>query len=95
MNIKSFRGLEEIYPEKIEGTDSWYYGQWTPCSEAYEVPSFANKYPGTRLYLIQYPSGKVFEPIKQEKNVFLEIPSYEYIEDSFGIIRYDFNKKIL
>ena len=40
MNIKTFKGFEEIYPEKVDGTDSWYFGQWTPCSEAYEVPEF-------------------------------------------------------
>lgn len=93
MNIKIFKGFEDIYPEKIDETDSWYYGQWTPCSEAYEVYDFKNKYPGARLYFIEYPSGKVFEPIKQEKNVFLERPVYENKDNSFGIIRYDFNKK--
>jgi len=82
MNIKTFKGFEEIYPEKVDGTDSWYFGQWTPCSEAYEVPKFKNKYPGTRLYFIEYPSGKVFEPINQEANVFLERPVYEYKDNS-------------
>ena len=95
MNIKTFKGFEEIYPEKVDGTDSWYFGQWTPCSEAYEVPEFKNKYPGTRLYFIEYPSGKVFEPINQEANVFLERPVYEYKDNSFGIIRYDFNKEVI
>lgn len=95
MNIKTFKGFEEIYPEKVDGTDSWYFGQWTPCSEAYEVPAFKNKYLGTRLYFIEYPSGKVFEPIKQEINVFLERPSYEHKDNSFGIIRYDFNKEVI
>lgn len=95
MKIKIFKGFEDIYPEKICETDSWYYGQWTPCSEAYEVPDFKNDYPGTRLYFIEYPSGKVFEPIKQEKNVFLERPIYDHKDNSFGIIRYDFNREII
>ena len=95
MNIKIFKGFEDIYPEKIAETDSWYYGQWTQCSEAYEVYNFNNNYPGTRLYFIEYPSGKVFEPIKQEKNVFLERPVYDSKDNSFGIIRYDFNKEII
>lgn len=95
MNIKTFKGFEDIYPERIDGTDSWYYAQWTPCSEAYEVPDFKNKYPGTKLYIFEYPSGKVFEPIEQEKNVFLESPVYEHSDCSFGIIRYDFNKKVI
>ena len=29
--------------EKLDETDSWYYGQWTPCSEAYEVFDFKNR----------------------------------------------------
>lgn len=95
MNIKIFKGFEDMYPEKVEGTDSWYYSQWTPCSEAYEVPYFKNQYPGTRLCFFEYPSGRVFEPIKQEKNVFLERPVYDYRDNSFGIIRYDFNKEIV
>ncbi|MGO4961757.1 hypothetical protein ACTQ5X_08440 [Jeotgalibaca porci] len=95
MNIKTFKGFEDIYPEKVDETDSWYYAQWTPCSEAYEVPDFKNKYPGTRLYFIEYPSGKVFEPIKQGKNVFLERPVYEHKDNSFGIIRYDFNEEVI
>ena len=95
MNIKMFKGFEDIYPERIDETDSWYYGQWTPCSEAYEVPDFRNEYPGTRLYFIEFPSGKVFEPIKQEKNVFLERPVYECKDNSFGIIRYDFNNQVI
>lgn len=95
MNIKIFKGLEGIYPEKVDETDSWYYGQLTPCSEAYEVPDFKNNYPGTRLYFIEYPSGKVFEPIKQKKNIFLERPVYESKDNSFGIISYDFNKEVI
>lgn len=94
MNIKKFRNFEDIYPEKIEGTDSWYYGQWTPCSDPEDVPDYKD-YPGTRLYFFEYPSGKVFEPIKQEKNVFLDRPVYESKDNTFGILKYDFNKKIV
>lgn len=95
MIFKIFKGFEDTYPEKVEGTDSWYYAQLTPCSEAYEVPCFKGEYPGTRLYFFEYPSGNVFEPIEQEKNVFLERPVYEYKDNSFGIIRYDFNKEVI
>lgn len=95
MNIKIFKGFEDIYPEKVDGTDFWYYGRWTPCSEAYEVPDFKNKYPGTRLYLIEYPSGKIYEPIKQEENVFLESPVFECQDNSFAILRYDFNTEVI
>ena len=48
-----------------------------------------------KLYFIEYPSGKVFEPIKQEINVFLERPIYQHKDNSFGIIRYDVNKEVI
>lgn len=40
-------------------------------------------------------TGKAYEPIKQEKNVYLEAPVYDKASNSFGILRYDFNKRIL
>lgn len=95
VNYKIFHGFEEIYPENVKGTDSWYYGQLTPCSEPSEVITYNGNYPGTKLYLISYPSGEVFEPFPQEKDVFLEIPVYERASDSFGILRYDFKNNIM
>lgn len=95
MDIKIFKGFEDMYPERIDGTNSWYYAQWTPCAEAYEVPNFKNMYPGTKLCLIEYPSGKIFKPIKRERNVFIERPVYEHKDNSFGLIRYDFNKEVI
>ncbi len=95
MEIKTFKGFEEIYPERFDETDSWYYGHWSPCAEAYEVPAYNNQYPGTRLYFFEYPSGRVFEPLKQQPNVFLSRPVYEQKDNSFGILRYDFNKEII
>lgn len=95
MEIKIFEGFEDIYPKKVEGTNAWYIGKGDLCSEPCEVPTFKNKYPGTKLYFIEYPSGKVFEPIKQEINVYLESPVYENKDNSFGIIRYDFNSELI
>lgn len=91
MEFKIFKGFEDIYPERIEGTDAWYYGQWTPCSEPYEVPEYNNEYLGTKLFLIEYPSGKIHEPIKSERNIFLTRPVYDNKDESFGFLRYDFN----
>lgn len=89
---KIFHGFEDVYPEKIAGTWEWFYGQVTPCSEAYEVKAYDGNYVGTRLYLFHI-GGKVYEPFKQEKNVFLETPVYSSERNSFGLIRYDFNEK--
>lgn len=93
LDVKTFEGFAEMYPEKIEGTDAWYFSQWTPCTEAYEVPDYDGEYPGTRLIFFEYPSGEVFEPVKQEANVFLEQPVYDRENDTFGVLRYDFNLK--
>lgn len=94
MEIREFKGYEDVYPEKIAGTDQWFYGQCTPCSEAYEVPEFNGSYLGTRLYLFNI-NGDVYEPIKQEINVFLDSPVYNIEKETFGIIRSDFNKRII
>ena len=91
MDIKAFKGFSDLYPERVPESDSWYYAQGTPCAEAYEVPDYKGEYPGTRLVFIEYPTGRVHEPIKQEKNVFLSQPVFHQKDQNFGIIRYDFN----
>lgn len=91
MEYKTFHGLEDVYPEKLDGTSEWFYGQVTPCSEAYEVSEYQGSYIGTRLYIFHI-SGKVYVPFQQEKNVFLAPPIYSAERNSFGILRYDFNK---
>lgn len=95
MNIRIFHGFSDAYPEKISGTDRWLYSQITPCSEAYEVEDYKGKYPGTVLYIFDKATRQVYEPISQEKNVFLEIPVYDETSNSLAIIRYDFNVKII
>lgn len=55
---------------------------------------YNNDYPGTRLYIFHI-DGTVYEPFKQEKNVFLERPVYSSERNSFGIIRYDFEEEII
>lgn len=94
MEIKIFSGFSDVYPEKIDGTSQWFYGQCTTCCEAYEVPGYSGKYEGTRLFLFHI-GGEVHEPIPQEKNVFLERPVYSCIQKRFGILRYDFNTGLI
>lgn len=94
MNIKRFSGCEDIYPTRIDGTGSWFYGQDTPCAEAYEVPEFGGKYPGTRLVIFNI-DGTMYEPFKKEENVFIDTPVYSVESDSFAIIRYDFNVEMV
>lgn len=92
MEKKVFYGFESVYPEAVSGTSEWFCGQVTPCAEAYEVPDYKGNYIGTRLYLF-YKDGTVYEPIPQEKNVFLEASVYSRVRNSFGLLRYDFNVK--
>ncbi|WP_194191580.1 hypothetical protein [Clostridium chrysemydis] len=95
MRIKEFNGVENMYLVRVDESESWYYSVLSKCSEAYEVKEFKNDYQGTRLILIEYPKGKILEPIKQEKNVLLERPVYDILSKSFGIIKYDFNKEVI
>ena len=48
----TFKGYKDIYPEKVDGTDSWYFGQWTPCSVILE------RSPG---YLRRMPDGSMWK----------------------------------
>ena len=52
------------------------------------------EYAGSKLCFFN-KTGKAYESIKQEKNVYLEAPVYDKASNSFGILRYDFNKRIL
>lgn len=94
MGYMIFTGFADVYPEKIEGTSQWFYGQVTPCSEAYEVPAYNGNYSGTRLYIFNI-DRKVYEPFKQEKNVFINPPVYSNKHNSFEIVRFDFNKSLI
>lgn len=94
MKIKELKGYENMYPEKFENTSEWFY-----CRAPWEIDAdellYSDKdYEGNRLYLIHI-SGKIFEPIRQKKNVFLSSPVYNRDDNAFVIIRYDFVKKTI
>ena len=94
MRIRTYKSFSDAYPERVSGSSLWFYSQVTPCSEAGEVPDFEGKYEGTRLYLFHL-DGRVFEPFKQERNVFLERPVYYPEKECFAIIRYDFKNEVV
>ncbi|HHY63722.1 MAG TPA: hypothetical protein GX501_01620 [Clostridiaceae bacterium] len=91
MDYRKFSGFPDLYPEDIPGTSQWFYGHHASCS-AYEVPEYKGNYEGTRLYIFNI-NGKVYEPFRQEKNVYLNPPVYSRERESFGILRFDFNKE--
>lgn len=97
MEIKTFHGFEDFCVEKFENTDEWYYGiypTWMSNVEVAEEYGKGREYAGSKLCFFN-KTGKAYEPIKQEKNVYLEAPVYDKASNSFGILRYDFNKRIL
>lgn len=97
MEIKTFHGFEDFCVEKFENTDEWYYGiypTWMSNVEVAEECGKGREYAGSKLCFFN-KTGKAYESIKQEKNVYLEAPVYDKASNSFGILRYDFNKRIL
>lgn len=97
MEIKTFHGFEDFCVEKFENTDEWYYGiypTWMSNVEVAEECGKGREYAGSKLCFFN-KTGRSYEPIKQEKNVYLETPVYDKASNSFGILRYNFNKRIL
>lgn len=81
MNFIKIKGLEGGYPEKVEGTDEWYYCKLahdTFCDlyEAEEIVNAGNTYEGMNCVLIHFPEGTVYEPFERKKNRYVEAPVY-------------------
>ena len=93
MEIKTFHGFEDFCVEKFENTDEWYYGiypTWMSNVEVAEECGKGREYAGSKLCFFN-KTGRSYEPIKQEKNVYLETPVYDKASNSFGILRYNFS----
>ena len=72
MEIKTFHGFEDFCVEKFENTDEWYYGiypTWMSNVEVAEEYGKGREYAGSKLCFFN-KTGKAYEPIKQEKNVY-------------------------
>lgn len=97
MEVKVFHRYEDFCIEKFENTDEWYYGiypTWISNMEVAEECGKGREYVGSKICFFD-KTGKTYEPMEQEKNVYLENPVYDRTNNSFGILRYDFNKGIL
>lgn len=95
MEIKTFHGFEDFCVEKFENTDEWYYGiypTWMSNVEVAEECGKGREYAGSKLCFFN-KTGRSYEPIKQEKNVYLETPVYDKASNSFGILIYNFIKE--
>lgn len=94
MKIKELKECEKIYPEKIEGTSEWFYCNLSDGVDVEDILDCQDEYMGNKVYLIHI-SGKIFEPVKQEKNIYLSNPVYNVDDNAFAIVKFDFNKKII
>lgn len=95
MKIKELKDMN-IYPEKIDGTAVWFYCKVPNDIDVEDLLNTQDDYTfkGNQLYLI-HSSGRLFEPIKQEKWVYLSEPVYNIDDNAFSIVKYDFNKKTI
>ena len=80
MNYVKIEGLQDTYPERIEGTSEWYCCKIaTNCFcdlyEAEEIVKLGNVYEGMTCVLIHYPDGQVYYPFVAKENVYVENPS--------------------
>lgn len=81
MNFIKINGLQDNYPEDIEGTSEWYYckiAEDTFCDlyEAEEIIKAGHTYKGMNCALIHFPDGTVYEPFTMQENVYVDTPVY-------------------
>ena len=81
MNFVKIEGLQDVYPERIEGTSEWYCCKIaTNCFcdlyEAEEIVKSGNLYEGMTCVLIHYPDGQVYYPFVAKENVYVDSPVY-------------------
>ena len=106
MNYIKIEGLQDAYPEKIEGTGEWYYckiAEQTFCDlyEAEEIVKAGHVFGGMTCVLIHFPSGKVFWPFEKRENVYVDAPVFwenmlyflevDFTENRMGIVSFDTN----
>lgn len=81
MKFLEINGLKDVCPEKVEGTEEWYYcklAQDTFCDlyEAEEIVNEGNIYQGMNCVLIHYPDGTVYSPFSLKQNTYVEAPVF-------------------
>lgn len=91
---KKIFDLPEMYVERAEGTEEWYFGtdfEEDICDlyEAEEMVKEGRIFPGNSLYFFHYPDGTVYHPFEKQKNVYYENPVWD--KECFGILSVDFS----
>lgn len=81
MNYIKIEGIQDAYPERIEGTSEWYCCKiaancFCDLYEAEEIVKMGNVYEGMNCVLIHYPDGQVYYPFVAKENVYVEEPVF-------------------
>ena len=81
MKFRKIEGLQDVYPERIEGTDEWYCCKiakncFCDLYEAEEIVKSGQVYEGMTCVLIHYPDRNVYYPFVTKENVYVDAPVY-------------------
>lgn len=97
MTIKDLDLSGITYLHAMEGTELWYYGLDHLSGDLYEAEELYNlgwEVKGSSLFLVRYPEGDVFNPIKKKKNTSLVQPvfykgviSFPEVDFESGVVR--------
>lgn len=99
MNFIKINGLNGLYPEKIEGTNEWYYCK-IPASSDFETYDLfdaeedvkaGDVFGGMNCALIHFPDGEVHRPFELKENVFVNEP--EYLDGLLYFLVVDFSER--
>lgn len=96
MKFINIKGLNDVYPENIEGTNEWYYSKLPSYStydfyDAERVVNCGKNFEGMNCILIHYPDGEVHRPFELKENVYVDAPIY--FNELLYFLIVDFNNK--
>ncbi len=94
MEIKKIEKIDpEMEVEALAGTGEWYYGMhmWVTMDDVLEALHNGEELEGTRLYLIHYPEGTVYEPLPQKDLFYMGQPVWD--QGRIGILAVDGKRK--
>ena len=80
--------------EKVSGSTDWYWGTdhtYGDLYEAEELFTMGHRIDRSRLILVSYPEGRVYEPCKAEKGQYFGTPVF--YEEKIFLLLADFVKK--
>lgn len=81
MKFRKIEGLQDVCPERIEGTNEWYCCKiakncFCDLYEAEEIVRNGQVYDGMTCALIHYPDRNVYYPFVNKENVYVDAPVY-------------------